>query len=152
MVGGGIDVDRLKARVSAEAVHNVRFLPRFRTEEMGRILPLADALLVHLRDDPLFKITVPSKTQAYMMAAQPVVMAVRGDAANLIERAGAGLTCQPEDPNAIAATVIRMFAMHEEERRAMGQRGKAYYDRELSLAVGVARYDRLLRNVMEQIS
>jgi colanic acid biosynthesis glycosyl transferase WcaI len=64
---------------------NVVFLPA-RAHELRWALCLhaADALLVHLRKDPLFEITIPSKTQAYMAVGKPLLMAVDGDAANLV--------------------------------------------------------------------
>jgi colanic acid biosynthesis glycosyl transferase WcaI len=50
-----------------------------------------EVLLVHLRRDPLFAITIPSKTQAYMAMGRPILMAVESDAADLVNRAHAGL-------------------------------------------------------------
>ena len=52
---------------------NVRFLPRQPMHAMGGILAGSDALLVHLKDDPLFRITIPSKIQAYLAAGKPIL-------------------------------------------------------------------------------
>ena len=76
LVGTGIDVDRLSARVKAEGLADVAFLPRRPISEIGTVLAAADALLVHLRNDPLL-ITIPSKTQAYLHAGRPVLMGAR---------------------------------------------------------------------------
>lgn len=140
-VGGGVEAERL----AAEAPSNARFLPRQPMERMGAILPLADALLVHLKDDPLFAITIPSKTQAYLYAGVPILMAVRGDAADLVERAEAGVLAEPENPRSIADAVLAVAALSPDERAAMGRRGREFYERELSLAVGARRYADLLR-------
>lgn len=144
-VGGGVEVERLKARVESERLANVRFVPRQPMERMGGILPLADALLVHLRDDPLFEITVPSKTQAYLLAGIPIVMAVRGDAADLVSRAEAGVLSEPENPQSIAHAILELAALPAETREAMGARGRAFYENELSLSVGADRYMKILR-------
>nr|WP_300047966.1 sugar transferase [uncultured Nocardioides sp.] len=140
LVGAGIDVDRLRARADAEGLGNVEFLPRRPIHEIGEVLAAADALLVHLRDDPLFEITIPSKTQAYLHAGRPVLMGVRGDAADLVTRAGAGLVFAPEDPAALADAVRRMRALPAEEREEMGRRGARHYNDELSLRVGADRF------------
>ncbi len=140
LIGTGIDVDRLRARAATEGLGNVEFLPRRPIHEIGEVLAAADALLVHLRDDPLFEITIPSKTQAYLHAGRPVLMGVRGDAADIVARAGAGLVFTPEDPAALADAVRRMRDLPVDEREEMGRRGARHYDAELSLRVGADRF------------
>ena len=83
-IGGGIDVERLEQVKVEKKLDNVIFMPRRPVSEIGTALSMADLLLVHLRDDPLFEITLPSKTQAYLAAGRPILMAVRGDAADLV--------------------------------------------------------------------
>lgn len=139
-VGGGVDVDRLKLLAAKVSSTNVVFIPRVPMSEVGSILCAADVLLVHLRDDPLFAITVPSKTQAYMAVGRPIVMAVRGDAASLVKASGCGEAVSPEDPEAIAGAVLRMAALSHEERQTLGHRGADWYQKELSLETGVKRF------------
>jgi glycosyltransferase involved in cell wall biosynthesis len=137
-VGGGIEVERLKGL--AEGLPNVQFLPRRPVSEIGRILAVADVLLVHLRVLPLFSITIPSKVQAYMYVGKPILLAVPGDAAVLVERAGAGVACQSADPGSIAAAAMRLYSTPRHELAEMGRNGRRYYDRELAMAVGVDRF------------
>jgi colanic acid biosynthesis glycosyl transferase WcaI len=146
-VGGGIDVEPLKLRSTERGLTNVLFLPRIPAQEVGSLLAASDVLLVHLRDDPLFSITVPSKTQAYMAAGRPVLMAVRGDAAALIQQAAAGICCQPEDSRSIVAAVRRMRALTRDELETMGKNGKNFYERNLSLAVGVKNFESVFLTV-----
>ena len=77
--------------------------------KIGDALGLTDVLLDHLKDDPLFEITIPDKTQASMASGRPILMAGNGNAAALVERAGAGLECVPEDPKGIADTVGKLY-------------------------------------------
>ena len=146
-VGGGIDVDRLKEKTIEQGLTNVRFLSRRPPGEIGAILRLGDVLLVHLKDDPLFRITIPSKTQAYMAAGRPILMGVKGDAAALVEKAGAGLTCTPEDPQDIADAVETFYKMPREELDLMGHSGKMFYEQELSLRIGARRFEEIFRSV-----
>ena len=146
-VGGGIDVDRLKERTIEQGLTNVRFLSRRPPSEIGDILNLGDVLLVHLRDDPLFRITIPSKTQAYMAAGRPILMSVKGDAAALVEKAGAGFTCTPEDPQAITDAVEKFYNMTREELDLMGHNGKMFYEQELSLRIGARRFEEIFCSV-----
>lgn len=144
LIGGGIDVDRLRARTEAERIDNVAFLPRRPPSEIGDVLASADALLVHLRRDPLFEITVPSKTQAYMVAGKPILMGVSGDATQMVEEADNGVSFTPEDPSALADAVRQVMALPPEELAAMGARGQDYYESNLSLAVGAGRLAEVL--------
>jgi lipopolysaccharide/colanic/teichoic acid biosynthesis glycosyltransferase len=140
LVGGGLDVERLAARAKSMALDNVVFLPRRPIAEIGEILTLSDALLVHLRKDPLFEITIPSKTQAYLMAGRPILMGVEGDAARMVEKAGAGISFEPENPDSLAEAIRRLHALSAHERRDMGESGSRYYRDKLALKVGAARF------------
>ena len=146
-VGDGLDRPALVAEAERQGLDNVRFFGRRPPGEMGPILAGADALLVHLSDDPLFRVTIPSKTQAYLAAGRPLVMAVAGDAADLVRAAGAGITCEPDDPEGLAAAVRRLARMPADEREALGRRGRAFYDSELSLGAGVSRFERLFERL-----
>lgn len=148
-VGGGIEVALLKKKKIEQNLTNVRFLPWRPMSEIGNVLNLADVLLVHLKDVPLFKITIPGKTQAYMAAGRPILLGVRGDAAALVEKASAGLACTPEDPQDIARVVEKFYNMPREKLEQMGQNGKSFYSNELSLAVGVRRFDNIFRSVIK---
>lgn len=140
LVGSGIEVDSLKQLVAKKRLENVVFVPRVPMNEVGAILASADALLVHLKDDPLFAITIPSKTQAYMAIGKPLLMAVRGDAAELVQQAACGVTAIPEDARSVADAVIRLANLAALEREEMGERSRVFYQRELSLAVGAERF------------
>jgi len=119
---------------------------------MGRILQGADILLAHLKDDPLFRITIPSKTQTYMAAGKPILMAVGGDSAELVLKAGAGLTCEPGDAHGIATAVQQLIAVGPKRLAEMGHCGKKFYEQEMSVAVGVARFEQIFQDVATVVS
>lgn len=139
-LGNGLSLDVLKKQAAEMELSNVAFLPRVPSEKVSAFLDAADCLLVHLRDTPLFEITLPSKTQAYMYAGKPILMGVRGEAARLIERAAAGITVTPEDPESIAAGAIALARMSRSERETLGQNGREYYERELSMQKGMQKF------------
>jgi len=144
-VGGGVERAKLERMAEEMKLVNVRFMPRQPMHAMGSILAGADVLLVHLKDDPLFRITIPSKTQAYLAAGKPILMGVRGDAADLIISSGAGVTCQPGDPGSIAAAVKELAEAGDIRLAKMGRNGRAFYNRELSVTVGVDRFEQILK-------
>ena len=144
-LGGGIETASL--RTLAEGLANVTFRERIDPYRMDQALANADALLVHLKDDPLFEITIPSKTQAYLRAGRPILMGVRGDAARMVAEAGAGFAFAPENPEALADRVVDLMAMSPEDRRRMGAAGLAYYQRRLSLGIGARRFVEIFESV-----
>jgi glycosyltransferase involved in cell wall biosynthesis len=123
-VGSGADSDRLHQICQQRAISNVKFLGRFPSEEMPRMYALADVLLVHLRADPLFRITIPHKIFDYLSSGKPVLAAMEGDSAAVITQANAGLICPPGDPPALAEAVRRFAAMSDAERLSLGANGR----------------------------
>jgi glycosyltransferase involved in cell wall biosynthesis len=143
LMGGGVECERIKQ--AARGLPNVQFLPRCSPAQAAVTMALADALLVHLKDDPLFSVTIPSKTQAYLYAGKPVLMGVRGDASDLVCRAKAGLTFAPESPDALAEAALRMSRTPMGELQQMGRNGRSFYDAHLSLARGVEHFEEVFR-------
>lgn len=138
-VGDGVDADRLKEIASSKCIDNVRFIPRQPVSEIGHILGKASVLLIHLQDDPLCRVSIPQKTQAYLAAGRPIIIAVKGVATDVISEAFAGISCEPGNPVSIAAAVKKMRDMPYGDRETMGQNGLAYYKRFFSFSVGVQR-------------
>jgi glycosyltransferase involved in cell wall biosynthesis len=144
-VGGGIDADPLRGVSRERRLGNVLFLPRRPISEIGEVLNLADVLLVHLKDEPLFRITIPSKIQAYLAVGRPILAGVRGDAADLVRTAGAGVVCQPENPESISGAVEELYRMPRARLNEMGDSGHRYYWKELSLSAGVSRFEEVFQ-------
>jgi lipopolysaccharide/colanic/teichoic acid biosynthesis glycosyltransferase/glycosyltransferase involved in cell wall biosynthesis len=147
-VGGGVDMDRLRQLAARMQLANVRFLEWQSPAAIQAILRAADALLVHLKDDPLFAITIPSKTQAYLAAGRPIVMAVRGDAADLVMQAAAGVLAEPDNPDSIAAAVRQLAKMPAVDRERMGQAGRAFYERELAIDRAMDKFDSVFQDAV----
>lgn len=148
-LGGGVDVERLKALSSERRLDNVTFLPGVPMSQVSAYLANADALLVHLKKDPLFAITIPSKTQAYMAVGKPLLMAVEGDAADLVRAADCGLVVEPENARSLAEACMKLAALDLHARTQMGERAARFYQRELSLKVGAQRFGEHFRRLHE---
>jgi len=147
-VGAGVDCERLQERAAGLMLRNVEFLPSVPMSEVGTYLAAADVLLVHLRDDPLFAVTIPSKTQAYMAAGKAIVLAVRGDAAELLLAAGGGVAIPPENPEALASALGELASLPLDALAQMGTKSRNYYEAHLSIEHGVDRFGRIFRQVI----
>lgn len=149
-IGGGIEVDNLKQKANDLKLKNVVFLPRRPISEIGSIMSLADVLFVHLKDTPLFKITIPSKIQTYLKIGKPILIGVNGDAADLVEKANAGIKCEPENPQSIAKSIKKISGMSDQQRNQMGQNGKLFYEQHLSLEIGTRKLEEVFKSVVKK--
>lgn len=147
LLGSGLSHDALKQKVHSKGLTNVVFLPRVTKEEVGNYLSAADALLVHLRDDPLFTITMPSKAQAYMLAGRPILMGVSGEARSLIETANAGISFPPQNSQKLAEAVKTLADMSQEDRQVIGKNAQEYYWENLSMEKGMAKFLKVFNDV-----
>lgn len=146
-VGGGTETERLKQRSIVENISNIAFIPRMSMAEVGGVLQLSDLLLVHLKKDPLFEITIPSKTQAYMAIGKPVLMAVAGDAAELVQKAECGCIAISEDATSLQQAILKAYHLPASERLQMGINAQNFYKQELSLDSGVKQFVSIFEKV-----
>lgn len=136
-MGDGIDKAKLSARTQQLGLTNVHFLPRVPLAHVQHFLQAADALLVHLTDDPLFRITVPSKTQAYLYAGRPILMGVAGDAANLVREADAGYVFASGDATGLSNAIRQLIAEGPERHAQIGRNAHDYYQVRLRRSKGI---------------
>jgi glycosyltransferase involved in cell wall biosynthesis len=140
LIGAGTETERLRKEALNLGLTKVRILEPVSKAEIGRYLQQADALLVHLKDEPIFRVTIPSKTQAYLSAGKPILVGVKGDATELVLQAGAGCKFEPEQPSDLCKAAREMAKMDPKELRQMGQRGRQFYQTELDIEKGVDRF------------
>lgn len=143
VIGTGPNAAQVQTLARNLNLTNVRFIERQAYTTMARINALADVLLVHLQDKKFLSATIPSKTQVAMACGRPLVLAVRGDAAELVRRARAGITCQPEDAAGIAKAILGAYEMPRADLEAMGANGRRYYLERLSLDASAGRLEEL---------
>lgn len=149
-IGDGVEEERLKNAAAAAGLTNMRFLGRMQPQQMPAYYALADVVLVHLKDDPLFEITIPSKTIAYLASGRPILAAVKGDAAEVVQAAGAGVTCPPENPQALADGLRFLHGLPRDQREAMGAAGRQAYLNQYTRSVLIGRYESLFEQLVRQ--
>jgi len=112
--------------------HCFLLLGRFGVERMPSFYAHADTLLVSLRRDPIFALTIPGKVQSYLMAGVPLLGMLDGEGATVIREANAGLVCSSGDGRGLAMAVQELASMSKKERRQFGNNGRAYAQKEYS--------------------
>jgi len=123
--------DQVEARGLSSCVH---LLGRFPADTMPSFFAKADALLVTLKRDPVFALTVPGKVPSYMSCGRPILAALDGEGATVITEAQAGFVAPSGDAEGLADLALKMSGLPAEERERMGRGAKRYceshFDRE----------------------
>lgn len=147
LMGDGNQRDALVARAAGLA--NLDFLPPAAAGEFTDILAAADVLAVTQRASVL-DMSVPSKLTSYFVSGRPVIASVAdgGGTAQEVQRSGAGLLVAPEDPAAVLAAV-RKLVETPAAAGELGAQGPRYVARSLGREAGLARFDALLTEVLQ---
>lgn len=143
VIGDGVERQALEAQAAERGLSAVRFLGSRPPDMVASYLAYADAVLLPLLRNPVYEITIPSKTYAYLATGRPIVVSAAGDAAELVRSAGAGLVCPPEDPDALAQAIRRLTAMPAAEREALGQAGRQAFLSRFARDLQIDRYEAL---------
>ena len=144
LVGDGPEKQALIQQAAGLAT--VSFEPPVPKAEVPDLMAQADAILLSLRDVPLFRYGVsPNKLYDAYAIGRPVVSTVAGAINAEIEDNGVGVTAEPGDPQALAEAILRLARTSHQERQAMAERAthlaRTVYSRQRINAA----YDQLLR-------
>lgn len=131
MIGEGAEKERIVELAAARGLTNICFLAQQPREQIPAYIAGADICLVILRKTELFKTVIPTKLLEYMACEKPVIVAVDGQARQIVEAAGGGVFVEPDDSDALAAA-IPALAADSEGRRRMGICGRQYIVSRLS--------------------
>lgn len=131
IVGNGRMSNWVEAQIRSRGLDgSVLLLGRHPVERMPEFFLHADAMLVTLADQDIFSMTIPGKLQSYLAAGIPIVAALNGEGADVIQQAKAGLTCGAGKPQDLANIVLMMSELSLIERQAMGRNGLEFSKRE----------------------
>ena len=132
-IGEGAEKEELESQIKIRKLSNVASFPGQPKSDIPPIISMLDISLVSLRDSKLFEQVIPSKIFESMGAGVPMIVSVpKGEATQLVVGDGAGLSCQPDNPKALANAVLKLYKdkkLYSELSAASLAAGKKY-DRE----------------------
>jgi len=137
-VGEGARREELVDLAERKRLDNVRFLPRQSREDVPAILTASDAVVVHLRDNPLFEHVIPSKIFEAMAVGRPIIHAVRGESASIVSEARCGITVKPEFPLEMVSAIRRLKGDPGLARR-LGANGRSAAEEEFCRTAAARR-------------
>lgn len=127
IVGDGRAVLQVRTEIERLGLsRRVVMLGRHPVERMPEFFAAADALLVSLKAEPIFAMTIPGKVQSYLAAGRPLLGMLDGEGARVIEESGAGLVAPAGDARALAELARVLADLPAEVRARMGANGQHY--------------------------
>jgi colanic acid biosynthesis glycosyl transferase WcaI len=148
LFGDGIEREKLARIVEHYSPGVVTMYGAVPKPQMDRIFDESDMLVLHLNDDPLYEIAVPSKLQHYLSCGKPIVGGFKGEAASILGNANAGLVSTPLDASAMAENMVIIATMSSAERAETGRQGREYYNRNCSFKNALDETEALLRSMV----
>jgi colanic acid biosynthesis glycosyl transferase WcaI len=125
LIGEGAEKQRIEDLAAERRLANVQFLGQQPREQIPGYVSAADLCLVLLKKTELFKTVIPTKLLEYMACERPVLVAVDGQARQIVEEAGAGVYVEPENSKALVKAILDLAA-DPARRRQMGAAGRRY--------------------------
>jgi glycosyltransferase involved in cell wall biosynthesis len=126
LVGSGHEQARLAQRIADEGLDHVTLLPPIPKAMIPSFLRGVDIAYIGWQRVPIYRFGIaPNKLMDYMMARCAVLHSVEAGNDPVAE-AGCGLTVPPQDAAAVADGLRWLAALPADERRAMGERGRAF--------------------------
>lgn len=126
---------------------NFILMGRRSPEMMPHYFSQADALVLSLQDQPIFRITIPSKLQSYMACGKPILGSIIGEAADVIHNAEAGLTSSPMANNEFAEKIKAFYDLNEKQRVEMGNNALSYYKEFYSRSSVLEKFNRAIQSI-----
>ena len=107
---------------------NFHLLGTFPVEQMPYFFTCADVLLVSLKKSKIFSLTIPSKVQSYLACAKPLIGALDGEGASVINNSKSGLVAPAGDSIKLADKIFELYNMTDAERIKLGNNGRKYFE------------------------
>jgi glycosyltransferase involved in cell wall biosynthesis len=130
--------------VELELESNFHLLGAFPSTEMPSFFSCADALIVSLKKDPIFSLTIPSKIQSYLACGKPIITSLDGEGSRVVEEANAGFISPAEDPIALSKTIKKFLLLSMEDQKTLGSNARKYFDREFERELLVDKLESIL--------
>lgn len=146
-VGDGRSRKQLEDFVSKNNLHTtVHFLGRFPIAAMKTFFNQADVLLVSLKDELIFNLTVPAKLQAYLCTKKPILGMLNGEGAAIINEANCGFSANAGDSEGLAKEIIKLYEMSYHERNILGLNGFKYFEKNFTMYKCIDNLELILKN------
>ena len=128
IIGSGRNLESVKELVCDKGLERrITFLGRYPEERMPYFFANADALIVALKDNEIFSLTVPYKVQCYMACGRPIIGMLNGEGARIIQNSDCGFVAPAGQSEELAKVLEQFGALTPSERENFGQNAHDYF-------------------------
>ncbi|WP_338998852.1 glycosyltransferase family 4 protein [Fusobacterium animalis] len=149
LVGEGVIKEELKKRVGENNIKNVKFYDVVKKYEIPSLLKESDAVIMLLRDIPLYKYGMsPNKMYEYLASSKPIIFS--GNVVNdMVKEANAGISVEAENTEKIKEAVLSLYNMSKEEREILGKNGRIYVEENYDTKILSKKIEKIILNLLE---
>lgn len=128
VIGDGSERIYLTKKIKELGLENtISYLGSFPLSEMLNFYCHADMMLLTLRNEDIYALTVPSKLQGYLAASKPVAAMINGEAASIVDGAKCGFVVSAEDYVSLASKILEFSKKPSSVLKSAGFNGYNYY-------------------------
>lgn len=128
IIGEGRDKVRLQKIIKDKKLeHKFSFLGERRPEDISYYFSQADGLLLTLKNESIFELTIPAKLQSYLASGRPILGAISGEGNKIIQESAAGNAVNAGDGQGLAEIIKKFALCTKEDREKLGDNALSYY-------------------------
>ncbi len=117
----------IEEQIRKEGITNVRIYDTIPKRNILSFLANVDACFITVQNTELFNHGLsPNKLFDYMLAGKPVLITASEQFTDMIKKADCGIYIEPDDPDAFASAVRKLYSMKAEDLKRIGQNGRNY--------------------------
>ena len=148
IVGKKEALDRLEKYRQQQGASNVLLLPFQPREKLPEMLAAADVGMV-MQKHNVISFNMPSKIQVLLASGRAIIASVPADgtAARAIERSGGGLVVNPEDTEALATAILKLYK-NPDLATILGEKGRQYAEENYAFEKTLYQYEKLFSQVV----
>ena len=145
LVGDGRKIGFIRNFIDNKNLSETVFIAgKHPVEKMAGFFQQADAMLIALKKDPVFSLTVPAKLQAYMSAGKPILAMIDGECGKIINEADCGYAAQSGDYKMLSQNMLKMANTSRDGLARMGRNSKVYFENNFSLKESITKLENIL--------
>lgn len=144
IVGEGSEKEKIESFKEKHSLNNLIILdPIPKSSVIPFLNKYVDVCYIGLQSQPIFRFGIsPNKLFDYLFSSTPIIQSI--DASNdIVKDANAGISVEPENPQAIADALMKLNKMDVNQRQQLGRNGRNYVEKHHSYEKLAQQYEYL---------
>jgi colanic acid biosynthesis glycosyl transferase WcaI len=145
-IGAGSQSDTMRQQLAQDGLSHVQWLDWVDQSEIPLAWAATDITFWMLRDQALYRGTIPRKLYEAMASGTPIVAAMEGIAAKLLEESGGGVAVPFGDVDGMVKAITQLLE-DTDLRVECSRRARAYAEEHFDAGQATVKYERVLSEI-----